>query len=258
MALLPERAPLPRRSLTRRRLICAVAALALLPMLASGARAEVPPTLARRILVIGDSQAQGLAGGLMRRYRRDRDIRIIDRSKIATGLIPRANYDWPTAIKAIAEKDHADVAVVMFGANDRPPVRRHGMLDPKLVEAFTDSYGAKVTEIVDALRAAHMPVVWVGHPIVRDPDFASDMSMIDGIYEKYATDAGATYVSTWNLFAAPDGSYSAYGPGLDGVTTRLRADDGVHLTPAGYDVLARMLEPYLEVPPPASAQALPN
>ncbi|WP_148360556.1 SGNH/GDSL hydrolase family protein, partial [Acidisphaera rubrifaciens] len=210
------------------------------------------------ILVIGDSQAQGLAGAFMRRYRRDRDIRVIDRSKIATGLIPRASYDWPTEIKTIAEKDHADVAVVMFGANDRPPVRRHGMLDPQLVEAFTDSYGATVTEIVDALRAAHMPVVWVGHPIVRDPDFSSDMSMLDGIYQKYATDAGATYVSTWNLFAAPDGSYSAYGPGLDGVTTRLRADDGVHLTPAGYDVLARMLEPYLEVPPPASAQALPN
>ncbi len=222
------------------------------------ARAELPPDLAHRILVLGDSQAQGLAGALMRRYRRDKEIRVIDRSKISTGLMPRANYDWPAEIKGVAAADHADIAVVMFGANDRPPVRRHGVVDPALLEGFRQGYGAKVAAIVTALRDAHMPVVWVGHPIVRDPLFAEDMALLDSIYDKYATDAGATFVPTWELFAAADGTYTAFGPGLDGVTTRLRADDGVHLSVAGYDVLARALEPHLVLEPPASAQAHPN
>ena len=42
-----------------------------------------------RILVVGDSQAQGLAGGLQRQLRRDRSWRVIDRSRIATGLCSR-------------------------------------------------------------------------------------------------------------------------------------------------------------------------
>jgi len=43
------------------------------------------------------------------------------------------------------------------------------------------------------------------------------------------------------LFIDADGNYAAYGKGLDDQTTRLRADDGVHLTGAGYDVLAKAL-----------------
>jgi hypothetical protein len=248
--------PPPRRRLLQRAGAALLAAALLLP--AAAARADIPPGLAHRILVVGDSQAQGLAGALMRRYRRDREIRVIDRSKISTGLMPRANYDWPAEIKGVAAADHADVAVVMFGANDRPPVRRHGGVDAGLVATFRETYGAKVTAIVDALREAHMPVVWVGHPIVRDPDFSDDMALLDSIYDRAATAAGATYLSTWDMFAAADGSYTAFGPGLDGVTTRLRADDGVHLTAAGYDVLARALEPHLLTEPPASAQAHPN
>ena len=39
---------------------------------------------------------------------------------------------------------------------------------------------------------------------------------------------------------------------MDGQTTRLRADDGVHLTGAGYDVLARALLPVIALYRPAS------
>jgi hypothetical protein len=240
----------PQSGRPTRRTLLAALALSAAAGIARPARA-VPPTAAedgtpdpaRRILVVGDSQAQGLAGGFMRRYRRDRDIHVIDRSKISTGLMPRANYDWPVQIKSIAQTEHADVAVVMFGANDRPQVRAHGGLDDGRVAAFREDYGAKVAAIVTPLREAHMPVIWVGHPIVRDPTFSQDMELLDSIYQQAASAAGAVYVPTWDLFAGPDGAYSAYGPGLDGQTTRLRADDGVHLTVAGYDVLARMLEP---------------
>ncbi|HKM64847.1 MAG TPA: DUF459 domain-containing protein [Acidisphaera sp.] len=203
-----------------------------------------------RILVIGDSQAQGLAGGFMRLFRRRPDIRIIDKSKIATGLMPRPNYDWPAETPKLAASEHADVAVVMFGANDRPLVRTHGEIDPAKRAAFVADYGAKVNAIVSALRAAGMPVVWVGHPNARDPVFSQDMKLLDEIYESAATQAGADYVSCWQLFADPSGNYTAFGPGTDGETTRLRADDGVHLTPAGYDLLARDIIPHLHGPQP--------
>ena len=171
---------------------------------------------------------------------------------IATGLMPRPNYDWPVEIPKLAASEHADVAVAMFGANDRPLVRTKGEIDPAKRAAFVADYGAKVETIVKALRAAGMGVVWVGHPIVRDATFAQDMKLLDEIYESAATEAGADYVSSWPLFVDASGNYTAFGPGPDGDTTRLRADDGVHLTPAGYDMLARLVEPHLHRPEPAA------
>src|SRR5579872_804547 len=85
--------------------------------LARGVRAFDGPV---RVLVLGDSQAQGLAGGVQRLLRRDRRFRVLDRSKIGTGLLSRA-YDWPSAVREIPGTDHPDIALVMFGANDRPP-----------------------------------------------------------------------------------------------------------------------------------------
>ena len=201
-------------------------------LMATRARADEPPA----ILVVGDSQAQGLAGGLQRLFRRGRAWRVIDRSKISTGLLPRSSYDWPVQVHALVAADRADVAVAMFGANDRPPV---GARDSQLA-AFEQTYGAHVAEIARTLNAACRVVVWVGHPIVRDEAYQEDMKLLNAIYERQATEAGALFVSLWDRFAK-DGQYDAFGPGEDGETTRLRADDGVHLSPAGYTAAAKLV-----------------
>ena len=224
--------PIPRRRLVL---------LGAILLLAAAAPAPKPPPAERRILVIGDSQAQGLAAGLIRLYLRHPEVHVLDRSKIATGL-SHAGYDWPASVKKLVASEHADVAVVMFGANDRPNIRPHGKVDPKLAAAFTAKYAAQVTSIATTLRDAHIPVIWVGHPQVRDPVFNEDMAMLNGIFLDAATKAGADFVPIWTVFAGKDGGYDAYGPGVDGETTRLRADDGVHLNRSGYDVLARYLE----------------
>lgn len=199
-----------------------------------------------RVLVLGDSQAQGLAGGVQRLLRHDRRFRVLDRSKIGTGLLSRA-YDWISTVRALPATEHPDVAVVMFGANDRPRVRgTDGSVIPGLSFSFERVYGERVREIVQSLRDANVPVIWVGHPTVRDPKYADDMAFLNRIFADEASAAGADYVPIWDLFAGAGGIYEAYGKGVDGETTRLRADDGVHLTVAGYDVLARYLLPHIE------------
>jgi hypothetical protein len=195
-----------------------------------------------RILVIGDSQAQGLAAGLERMLRSDRHYRVLDRSKISTGLIS-SRYDWPAAAQRLAQTEHANLVVVMFGANDRPPIRITGSIDPGMKISFSERYGAKVRQVVTPFAEQGIPVIWVGHPVVRNPRFSEDVAIDNGIYAAEARRAGADYVSSWHLLAGPDGSYAAFGKGVDGETTRLRADDGVHMTPAGYNLLANYLLP---------------
>src|SRR5215475_10849440 len=104
----------------RRRLLFSLCLAALPVRLASAADSRM------RILVVGDSQAQGLAGGLQRQLRRDTTWRVIDRSRIATGLCSPSRFDWPAAAPGIGEGERGAIAVVMFGANDRPPIRMHG------------------------------------------------------------------------------------------------------------------------------------
>jgi hypothetical protein len=200
-----------------------------------------------RVLVVGDSQAQGLAAGLQRQFRRDQTWRVIDRSRIATGLCWPSRFNWPAAAPGIGEGERGAIAVVMFGANDRPPVRIHGQVDAKLEASFCTTYREHVRAVADALMKNCAAVVWVGHPIVRDPVYADDMALLNRLYAEQSLAAGADWFPSWPLFVDADGNFAPYGKGTDGETTRLRADDGVHLTGPGYDVLARALLPVIEL-----------
>ena len=236
--------------LQRRNLLFAVG-FATLPSLRA-ARAAGAMT---HILVVGDSQAQGLAAGLQHQFRHDQSWRVIDRSRIATGLCSPSRYDWPAAVPGIGEAERGAIAVVMFGANDRPPVHLHGHVDEKLAAAFCAAYGGHVRTIAEALKRYCAGVVWVGHPIVRDPVYAEDMAMLNRLYAEQSMVAGADWFPSWPLFVDADGKFSAYAKGTDGETTRVRADDGVHLTGPGYDVLAKALVPVIELHRPATTPA---
>lgn len=184
---------------------------------------------------------------MQRQLRHDRSLRVIDRSRIATGLCSPSRFDWPAATPGIAEAERGAIAVVMFGANDRPPVRLHGHIDDALSSAFCTSYGAHVHTIAEDLARYCAGVIWVGHPIVRDPVYAEDMALLNRLYAAQSMAAGADWFPSWDLFIDDAGNYAPYGKGTDGMTTRLRADDGVHLTSAGYDVLASALLPVVEL-----------
>ena len=218
-----------------------LAGLASLGM-ARGAAAAADPAIS--VLVIGDSQAQGLAGGLLRMYRRDRRAKVMDRSKISTGLSSTTAYDWPAAVKTFVGQ-HEDVSLALFGANDRPPFRAASPANQDRLEAWKETYSERVRDIMVTLLDDKSRVVWVGHPIVRDPAWNDDIRLLNSIFEDAAADTGATWAPLYDAFA-PNREYAPYGPGADGVVTRLRADDGVHLTPAGYDLAASILRPLIE------------
>jgi uncharacterized protein len=228
----------------QRRLVLAAAA----GLLMAGAAMAASPAAAgsaMTIIVVGDSQAQGVAGALQRLYLRDRrHYHVLDRSKIGTGLITRANFNWPEEARDLAVARRADIAVVMFGANDRPPFHLDEV-DPALKARFQRAYGKHVRDIVRAFRDAGMEVVWLGHPMVRDGRYAEDMAFLNQIYRQAATEEGARWLPLWDLVTDGKGGHAAYGKGVDGETRRLRANDGVHFTSAGYDLVVSRLQPLI-------------
>jgi hypothetical protein len=191
------------------------------------------------IVVFGDSQAQGLAAAMQRAVRHGTTFKIQNRTKPGTAISQSAAYDWPAAIAAYVPDANVTTAVLMFGGNDRLPMRPES--GPQLqfrTQAWHDQYRSRVASMLKNLTSQHVRVIWVSDPVCREPRYSADMAYLNGIYRDVIAGTAATYLDIWSAIAAADGSFAAYGPGPGGATERLRLDDGIHFTPSGYDILA--------------------
>jgi uncharacterized protein len=191
------------------------------------------------VVVFGDSQAQGLAYGLSRVLITNSHIRVLNRTHPGASLAHDPS-EWISPIRRFLAQEKADLAVVMFGANDRIDMDESDA-DKDLrfrTPEWRAEYVKRVDTIMRALGNAGLKVIWCGNPIARSATYSSDMSYINQIFAEEAAQFGIKFVPLWHAVVDPDGGYTAYGKDLDGVTRRLRADDGIHFTPAGYELVA--------------------
>jgi hypothetical protein len=192
----------------------------------------------RVIMVIGDSQAQGLAAGLHHAARAAGTARVLNDAKPATGLIAPATFNWPAHVPELLKSVHPDLAVMMFGANDRLPLQTEsGTTVPFRTDMWKDIYRLRADAMLHALKEAGVTVVWVSNPIARDETYSRDMQYINAIFAEAVAAEGGNYLDIWLSVSDGAGHYTGYGKTLSGATARLRLDDGIHFTPAGYDVL---------------------
>lgn len=203
--------------------------------------------VAQKIVVFGDSQAQGLAQALTWLVRKDGHYKIINRTKPGTGLSQSKIYDWYAAIDHVAQTDCASIAVMMFGGNDWMPLRdtsghwiRFGS------EKWEDSYLQRVLEVCTKATAKGLRVIWVGDPISRKPTYNDAMMLLNHIYRTAATMTGSTYLDIWSVVSDEAGNFATYGKALNGETKRLRTDDGIHFTTSGYQLLASRVLRFLQ------------
>lgn len=217
------------------------------------ARAAVPDTR-RLILVIGDSQAQGLGSGIQRWARAAGTTRAVNAAKPGTGFVSLDPFDWSAAIPGLLAPATPDAVVMMIGGNDRLPIRLpDGQSLPFASDAWANVYRARVAQAVRAVRSVGIPLVWVGNPIARADAYSRDMQTINALFAEVVGAEGGTFVDIW-LLVSEDGHYAAHGKSLGGFTVKLRLDDGIHFTPDGYDlVAARVMQAVDGVPAAAPA-----
>jgi uncharacterized protein len=192
----------------------------------------------RTIVVFGASQAQGNAGGLQRGLLDDPRYKILNRTHPGAALV-HSDTEWLAPVVNFVGKDKAQIAVVMFGANDRLDMRGdtggyvHFRTDP-----WRENYAARTDKILTALIGAGLKVIWCGNPIARSPTYSDDMKYINDIYSEEVTKFGVEFLPLWTVIATDQGQFTAYGPDRKGVNGRLRNDDGIHFTAAGYELIA--------------------
>ncbi len=229
-----------RSSSARRRLAPALACALLALIIARGPAAADEPPEQERIVVFGDSQGQGVAGGLARVLLEDSRFKVLNRTHPGAALA-HDEGEWIAPIRRFLASEKADIAIVMFGGNDRIDIKNAGRYLRFRTDAWREEYVGRVDKIMKALVDAGLKVIWCGNPIARSDTYSADMDYINRIFAERAARLGVEFLPLWEAVADDGGKYTAFGKDLGGVTRRLRTDDGIHFTTAGYELIAEKI-----------------
>ena len=198
------------------------------------------PTNELRVAVVGDSLAAGLGVYLEREFR-PALVRLTRQGRISTGLSRLDYFDWMTAMRQIENGFSPDLVVVMIGDNDNQSLQTPGGQVVAEIGSldWPRGYEKRVEEFTRIAVDGGAHVAWVGLPIVQRKERWDVMQRQNAIYER-VVDAtpNAIYVDTWDRFATRDGQYTPFF-WEGGRAELVRAPDGLHFTPRGYELLAQ-------------------
>ena len=201
------------------------------------AAAPAPPSDTVTIAVLGDSLADGVWGGLYRQLIHDKRHIVQRNAKNSVGLAAGSLMDL---VDGAIQRGRPEAAIMMVGANDRisifvdnRPVARLG------TPAWRQYYFARISNFMERMARESIPVVWITPPVIRSPEADADGRLIADLIR----DAASGRDNVWVLDARPlstdeSGQYRSHYKDLGGRMTLMRADDGIHFTPPGYEILS--------------------
>jgi hypothetical protein len=193
-----------------------------------------------RVVVVGDSLAVGLGVYLEREFRPSLS-RVSKQGRISTGLSRLDYFDWLSAMRKIERDFRPDLVVVMIGDNDNQGLMSpDGRLEvPIGTYEWPQGYRGRVEELTRIVVDGGSHIAWVGLPIVDQKDRWDVMRRQNEIFERVIeTTPNAVYVDTWDRFATADGGYTPF-YWQDGQPELIRASDGLHFNPRGYELIAQ-------------------
>jgi hypothetical protein len=197
------------------------------------------PTNELRVVVVGDSLAAGLGVYLEREFR-PALVHLSRQGRISTGLSRLDYFDWLGAMQKLENGFSPDVVVVMIGDNDNQSLQSPGGQTVAEIGSFEwpRAYEDRVEEFTRIAVDGGAHVVWVGLPIVQRKERWDVMLRQNDIFER-VIDAtpNAVYVDMWDRLATRDGQYTPF-LWEGGRAKLIRATDGLHFTPLGYELLA--------------------
>ena len=197
---------------------------------------------ARKILVLGDFVADGLAWGLDQTFAEEPKLAIIDDANTNSGLARSDYYDWNAELPKILNQEKPDIVVVALGANDRQEMRIGGARDATHSGIWETTYVQRIKAISSTLKVYGRPFFWVSAPPMRLASASRDMAYLNQFYKPPIAEAGGYFVDIWDGFTGDDGSYISSGPDVNGQLRALRSSDGINFTRAGRLKLAFYVE----------------
>ncbi len=207
------------------------------------------PDPRRSVGVFGDSLGDGLWSGLYTVTKSNPNLHLYRHSKIGAGFTRPDYATWFADFVASLDETRLTDAVIMVGANDRQGIRdenRKGYVFQS--EGWRRTYGGRIDAILAELTKRHVSVIWVGLPVMRSEELNTGSLYLNELFQERARHGGATYLSLAESFKGEDGAFAAYQPDKSGHLRQIRAEDGVHFTGYGYELLAAKIYAALDAP----------
>jgi uncharacterized protein len=225
-------------------LLVAVAGGAASPSVAAPGDAPI------RIAFVGDSMADGLWGALFRRLGKDKclaeKVKLVRKAKNGTGLTRLDQYNWINEVATLAADPGTDLFVGSFGINDRQPI-----VEPDKTRtdfggaAFETRYLAHVEDLIHDATAKGASILLVGLPVMLDGEANADALAKNKIFADAVKASGtplAAYAQPWSSQSGPD-EYKPFLPNAHNALSQVRANDGIHFTTFGYDLVMDSIYP---------------
>ena len=194
------------------------------------------------ILVVGDRMARGVADGLKFTLSEKPQVRVEPITDDRAGFAGENPPDWGSQVLAKIRGADVKAVVVMIGRQDLGKPFPGEPPEEFMTAEWLETYKAKVAALVRVVRQEKKPIVWAGLPPTGDELVNADFTQLNSIFQIASEDRRVRYVDIWDIFLAEDGSYSSYGPDVDGKNTRLRTNDRIDFTWAGYRKVAFFVE----------------
>jgi hypothetical protein len=207
------------------------------------------PTAAHplRVLILGDSLGIDMGGPLQNDLANTGVVQATLDARESTGLTRPDYFNWPAELQSDLGTAKPQVVVIMMGAND--PQDFPGPPDvPFSSSQWDPMYGERVMDFMQIAQSGGAQVIWVSMPPMQNPTLSTEMADLNLIDQDQATLAGPMvhFVSIWTLLGTAQGAYTAFITNASGQVVNVRTPDGIHLTPAGGEVVSQRVIDYLE------------
>lgn len=197
------------------------------------------PASPMTIGVFGDSLGVGVWSGLYTVLKKHPEDKLIQYAKVGAGLTRPDYFSWFGEFTQKLDEDHITVAVIMFGANDQQSLRdeaQKGFVFQS--EGWKRNYSGRVDAILAELAKRKIKAIWIGIPILRKEELNKGADYLNEIFLDSSKKAGSDFLPLTDDFKGPDGGFASHLPDSAGHLKQVRADDGVHFTPWGYQLVA--------------------
>jgi hypothetical protein len=156
-----------------------------------------------------------------------------------TGLARPDSFDWPQQVRADIVQFHPELVVAMFGGNDDQDLTVGGHDVPFGSAAWSADYAARVRELSLTVTGSGAHLVWAGLPVMRSSSRNARYAQVMAATQNgLAGIPGALFVDNTLTLAGPQGQYEDALTNPGGQEVIVREPDGIHVSPAGGDILA--------------------
>ena len=197
------------------------------------------------VLITGDSMMQYIGMIASQNYPK-LGLKVLDLSKQSTGLLYKKSHNWAQVIKdTLTQNKDIKLLVMLIGANDPWGRSINGKFYELNSSEWREFYARRVDEIYKIAKASNVKVLWLSLPCMQKTDYAKKIELLNEIYKSVSEQNGQIFINTSEYLCQNDNFLTHLN--IDGKRSKIRQDDGIHISKIGSQILADEILKRIEI-----------